>query len=187
MRTLISVMQCGPSRSLPVQNGQSSGLSRNTDTPLLEKPQSGCQAWCQCGCCPPAATLHEQLCCRLGKGRCITSSPILSTLILSRSVLETALFYVDPLAELHEGAQLRHGAYAQFIRWRFGDSTPRDAVPVIPSCCMGRIRAEYPSPDGKYGGLRLHQATPSQAELNAQWTSSTVFKHTINLNVNNMS
>ncbi|XP_057213153.1 P2X purinoceptor 7 [Triplophysa rosa] len=168
MRTLISVMQSGPSRSLPVQNGQSGGLSTNTDTPLLEKPQSGCQDWCRCGCCPPAANLHEQLCCRLGKGRCITSCPIFSTLILSRSVLETALFYVDPLMELHEGAQLRYGAYAQFIRWRFGDSTPRDAVPVIPSCCMWRIRAEYPSPDGKYSGLRLHQATPSQAEFNAQ-------------------
>lgn len=159
----MSVVQCEPSRSLPVQNGQSGGLSRTTDTPLLEKPQS----WCQCGCCPPASTPHEQLCCRLGKGRCITSSPIFSTLILSRSVLETALFYVDPLAELHEGTEMRHGAYAQFIRWRFGDSTPRDAVPVIPSCCVWRIRAEYPSPDGRYSGLRL-QATPSQAEFNAR-------------------
>lgn len=162
MRTLISVLQCGPSKSTPIQNGQSGGLTQNTDTPLLEKPQ----AWCQCGCCPSAAPLHEQLCCRLGKGRCITTSPIFSTLILNRSILETALFYVDPLAELNEGAELRHGAYSQFIRWRFGDSTPRDAVPVIPSCCVGRIRAEYPSPDGKYSGLRLHQATLPQAEFN---------------------
>ncbi|XP_055023994.1 P2X purinoceptor 7 [Misgurnus anguillicaudatus] len=169
MRTLIGVLQCGPSRSLPVQNGQSDVLPKSTETPLLEKPQSGCQAWCQCGCCQPSASLHEQLCCRLSKGRCITSSPLFSKLILNQSVLETALFYVDPLAELHEGTQLRHGAYAQFIRWRFGDITPRDAVPVIPSCCVWRIRAEYPSPDGKYSGLRLHQAMSSfQAEVNAQ-------------------
>ncbi|XP_051951068.1 P2X purinoceptor 7 isoform X1 [Xyrauchen texanus] len=170
MKTLISVLHCGQITSL---NGQSGGLKidenlpsrqsnvQSTDTPLLEMPQSGSPVWCQCGCCQPAATLHEQLCCRSSKGRCITSSPLFSTLVLSRSVLETALFYVDPLAELREGAQLRHGAYAQLIRWRFGDSTPREAIPVIPSCCVWRIRAEYPSPDGNYSGLKLHHVTPS--------------------------
>uniref|UniRef100_A0A8C1LHJ6 P2X purinoceptor n=1 Tax=Cyprinus carpio TaxID=7962 RepID=A0A8C1LHJ6_CYPCA len=135
-------------------------MSVLTDTPLLEMPHSGCPAWCQCGCCRPSDSLQEQLCCRSRKGRCITSSPLFSTLVVSRSVLETALFYVDPLAELREHTQLRRGAYAQFIRWRFGDSTPRDAIPVIPSCCIWRIRAEYPSPDGKYSGLRLYQAVP---------------------------
>ncbi len=132
---------------------------------LLEMPQSGVRP----GVSVAAAAfwlLQEQLCCRSRKGRCITSSPLFSTLVVSRSVLETALFYVDPLAELREEAQLRHGAYAQFIRWRFGDSTPRDAVPVIPSCCIWRIRAEYPSPDGKYSGLRLYQAVQSQTDFN---------------------
>lgn len=177
MKTLMSVLQCSQSRSEPVQNGQSGGLmvygnlprrhssGQSTDTPLLETSQSECPAWCQCGCCRPSDILQEQLCCRSGKGRCITSSPLFSTLVVGRSVLETALFYVDPLAELGE-AQLRHWAYAQFIRWRFGDSTPRDAIPVIPSCCVWRIRAEYPNPDGKYSGLRLHQAIPSQTEFN---------------------
>uniref|UniRef100_A0A671PUM2 P2X purinoceptor n=1 Tax=Sinocyclocheilus anshuiensis TaxID=1608454 RepID=A0A671PUM2_9TELE len=178
MKTQMSVLQCGQSRSEPLQNSQSGGLKvdenlprshssrQSTDTPLLEMPQSGCPAWCQCGCCRPSDSLQEQLCCRSRKGRCITSSPLFSTLVVSRSVLETALFYVDPLAELREEAQLRHGAYTQFIRWRFGDSTPRDAVPVIPSCCIWRIRAEYPSPDGKYSGLRLYQAVPSQTDFN---------------------
>ncbi|KTF76714.1 hypothetical protein cypCar_00010417 [Cyprinus carpio] len=178
MKTLMSVLQCGQSRSEPLQNSQSGELKvdenlprshrsrQSTDTPLLEMPHSGCPAWCQCGCCRPSDSLQEQLCCRSRKGRCITSSPLFSTLVVSRSVLETALFYVDPLAELREHTQLRRGAYAQFIRWRFGDSTPRDAVPVIPSCCIWRIRAEYPSPDGKYSGLRLYQAVPSQTDFN---------------------
>ncbi|XP_050973573.1 P2X purinoceptor 7 isoform X1 [Labeo rohita] len=178
MKSLMSALQCGQSRSESVQNGQSGGLKvdkndprshssrQNTDTPLLEMPQSGCPDWCQCGCCRPTDSLQEQLCCRSRRGRCITSSPLFSTLVVNRSVLETALFYVDPLAELREEAQLRHGAYAQFIRWRFGDSTPRDAVPVIPSCCIWRIRTEYPSPDGKYSGLRLYQAVLSQTDFN---------------------
>nr|AAI63071.1 Purinergic receptor P2X, ligand-gated ion channel, 7 [Danio rerio] len=178
MKTLLSVLQCGQSRSEPVQNGQSGGLivdenlssrhngRQNPDTPLLETTQSSSPTWCQCGSCRPAETLQEQLCCRLKKGRCITSSPIFSSLIVSRSVLENALFFVDPLAELHEESQLRHGAYAQFIRWRFGDSTPRDALPVIPSCCIWRIRAEYPSPDGTYRGLRSFQVITSQTEVN---------------------
>ncbi|KTF93906.1 hypothetical protein cypCar_00001877 [Cyprinus carpio] len=178
MKTLMSVLQCGQSRSEPVQNDKSGWLKedkklprtnssrQSSNTSLLEMPQSGCPAWCQCDCCWPTDSLQEQLCCRSRKGRCITSSPLFSTLVVSRSVLETALFYVDPLAELREEAQLRHGAYAQFIRWRFGDSTPRDAIPVIPSCCIWRIRAEYPSPDGKYSGLRLYQAVPSQADFN---------------------
>ncbi|KAK7146172.1 hypothetical protein R3I93_013804 [Phoxinus phoxinus] len=177
MKTLMSVLQCEQSRSEPVKKGQGAGLvvdenlprrhssGQSTDTPLLEMSQSGCPAWCQCGCCRLSDILQEQLCCRSGKGRCITSSPLFSTLVVSRSVLETALFYVDPLAELQEEA-LRHGAYVQFIRWRFGDSTPRDAIPVIPSCCIWRIRAEYPNPDGKYSGLRLYQAVPSQPKFN---------------------
>uniref|UniRef100_A0A9R1SKH5 P2X purinoceptor n=2 Tax=Cyprinus carpio TaxID=7962 RepID=A0A9R1SKH5_CYPCA len=155
----LSLHQPKEDKKLPRTN--SSRQSSNTS--LLEMPQSGCPAWCQCDCCWPTDSLQEQLCCRSRKGRCITSSPLFSTLVVSRSVLETALFYVDPLAELREEAQLRHGAYAQFIRWRFGDSTPRDAIPVIPSCCIWRIRAEYPSPDGKYSGLRLYQAVPGQA------------------------
>ncbi|XP_043102618.1 P2X purinoceptor 7 [Puntigrus tetrazona] len=178
MKTLMSVLQCVKSRSEPLQNGQSGRLNveenlprshssrQSTDTPLLEMPESGSPAWCQCGCCRPSDSLQEQLCCRSKKGRCITSSPLFSTLVVNRSVLETALFYVDPLAELREEAQLRHGAYAQFIRWRFGDSTPRDAIPVIPSCCIWRIRAEYSSPDGKYSGLSLFQAVPSQTDFN---------------------
>ncbi|KAG8011749.1 P2X purinoceptor 7 [Nibea albiflora] len=48
---------------------------------------------------------------------------------------------------------LRHCAYRQYITWRFG-VPPNDTHPAIPSCCVWRIREEYPSPDGQYSGFR---------------------------------
>uniref|UniRef100_A0AAY4DXH7 P2X purinoceptor n=1 Tax=Denticeps clupeoides TaxID=299321 RepID=A0AAY4DXH7_9TELE len=131
-------------------------LEKGQTEPLREEPKTSSPSWCQCGCCRPSGSPHEQLCCRCGRGRCLTSSVLFPKLVLNRSVLQTALLYRDPLAELHEEAQLRHWAYAQYISWRFGDTTPRDAIPVIPSCCVWQIRDEYPSQDGKYSGLRLN-------------------------------
>uniref|UniRef100_A0A3B4BWX8 P2X purinoceptor n=1 Tax=Pygocentrus nattereri TaxID=42514 RepID=A0A3B4BWX8_PYGNA len=136
---------------------QSDGLV--TDMPLLEISSSRCPDWCQCGCCHSSASFLEQLCCRKSKGRCITTSSLFPALVLTRSILEIALLYVAPLAEQHKDDQLRQQAYAQYIKWRFGDFTPMDAVPVIPSCCVWRIREQYPSPDGKYSGIIFAGAT----------------------------
>ena len=65
---------------------------------------------------------------------------------------------MGPVEELHEEAHLRHEAYAQYISWRFGAALPQEAKPVMPSCCVARVRAEFPSPDGQYSGLGLRQA-----------------------------
>ncbi|KAL6458652.1 hypothetical protein MHYP_G00321240 [Metynnis hypsauchen] len=164
MRALLGVLQSEQDINPLTQNGQCGDFSAAralstehsglvTDTPLLEISSSRCPDWCQCGCCHSSTSFHEQLCCRKSKGRCITTSSLFPALVLSRSVLEIALLYVAPLAEQHKDDQLRQQAYAQYIRWRFGDFTPMDAVPVIPSCCVWRIREQYPSPDGKYSGL----------------------------------
>lgn len=122
---------------------------------LEEVPKEGHAQWCQCGCCPVSGRLEEQLCCRRERGCCLSSSPLFPRLVLSRSTLETLLLYQSPLMELHEEAHLRHAAYAQFISWRFGGDLPQDAVPVVPRCCVARIRAQFPSSDGRYGGLRF--------------------------------
>ncbi|XP_030621132.1 P2X purinoceptor 7 [Chanos chanos] len=156
LRALLSVLQSSDVANAPSQNGQSGRKveeRRSAEVSLTEMPRPGCPEWCVCGSCRPSSSLLEQLCCRRGRGRCIASSPFFPRLVVNRFVLETMLLYVDPLAELREGTQLRHGAYAQYIRWRFGDTTPREAIPVIPSCCVRRIREEYPSSDGKYSGL----------------------------------
>lgn len=111
--------------------------------------------WCSCGCCAPSARPHEELCCRRTDGACITSSPVFEQLVLQRPLLEAVLLYQDPLSSPGGGthtASLRHCAYRQYISWRFG-APPAGAHPVIPSCCVWRIREEYPSQQGLYRGF----------------------------------
>uniref|UniRef100_A0AAR2J6I4 P2X purinoceptor n=1 Tax=Pygocentrus nattereri TaxID=42514 RepID=A0AAR2J6I4_PYGNA len=151
INALIQNGQCNEFKAATALSTEHSGLV--TDMPLLEISSSRCPDWCQCGCCHSSASFLEQLCCRKSKGRCITTSSLFPALVLTRSILEIALLYVAPLAEQHKDDQLRQQAYAQYIKWRFGDFTPMDAVPVIPSCCVWRIREQYPSPDGKYSGI----------------------------------
>ncbi|XP_041854843.1 P2X purinoceptor 7 isoform X2 [Melanotaenia boesemani] len=118
-------------------------------------------AWCKCDCCAPASLPHEQLCCRWRDGACITSSSLFQQLVLHRSLLEAILLYQDPLssaAGVVQTTALRHCAYRQYINWRFG-LPANNANPVIPSCCVWRIRKEYPSPDGQYRGF-----TPTMKE-----------------------
>lgn len=110
-------------------------------------------AWCMCGCCLPSTPPQEQLCCRMSRGRCITTSSLFEQLVLSRPLLEAVLLYREPLCELTEGEQwttaLRHCAYIQYITWRIG-APPRESIPVMPSCSVWRIREEYPSHEGEY-------------------------------------
>ncbi|XP_048098839.1 P2X purinoceptor 7 isoform X5 [Alosa alosa] len=161
-RALVSALQPAARPDLAAQNGPAEPKAedegdggQSVGTPLVELPQDSRPPWCQCGCCPPSCQLEEQLCCRREPGRCLTSSPLFPALVLRRSTLETLLLYQSPLAELHEEAHLRRGACAQFIGWRFGGALPQDAMPVMPRCCVARVRAEFPSPDGRYEGLTL--------------------------------
>lgn len=132
------------------------------DAPVLDPLVPPRPSWCHCGCCVSSSVHREELCCRRGDGVCITSSPLFRPLVLRRSLLEAILRYQDPLwAPAHAAAPLRHCAYRQYIRWRFGGGPPDDAHPVIPSCCVRQIRDEYPSPDGKYSGLKAGRGSPA--------------------------
>ena len=132
-------------------------------------PRPSCPAWCLCGCCLPSTHPQEQLCCRMSRGRCITTSSLFEQLVLSRPLLEAVLLYREPLCELTEGEQwttaMRHCAYNQYITWRFG-APPRESLPVIPSCSVWRIREEYSSQDGEYTGMRPRRTTSPQSSPN---------------------
>ncbi|XP_014816486.1 PREDICTED: P2X purinoceptor 7 [Calidris pugnax] len=111
-----------------------------------EASSSDCQKWCCCGKCQPTQKYHKQLCCRRKKGQCITTSPWFQQLVLSRHTLKKALLYKDPFVDLTGGNinnQLRHLAYKQYVRWRFGFFELEDRA-IIPSCCRWKIKHTYP-------------------------------------------
>lgn len=134
-------------------------VDHDRQPPLDQKPDPNPKrrppGWCKCARCAPSVVPQEELCCRQSDGACITWSPPFRQLVLDRSLLQAVLLYQDPLSPPGGEAQaaaLRHCAYRQYISWRFG-VPPDDSHPVIPSCCVRRIREEYPSPDGRYSGF----------------------------------
>uniref|UniRef100_A0A3P8U1L1 P2X purinoceptor n=1 Tax=Amphiprion percula TaxID=161767 RepID=A0A3P8U1L1_AMPPE len=135
--------------------------NQDQDQDQDQNPRPSAPSWCKCDRCVPASLPQEQLCCRRSSGGCISSSPLFDRLVLRRPLLEAVLLYQDPLAPPQDRvrtAALRHCAYRQFIGWRFG-SPPAGCHPAVPSCCVRRIREEYPSPDGQYRGFRPVRTT----------------------------
>lgn len=91
-------------------------------------------------------------------------------LVLRRSTLEAALLYRDPLSSPEDPGRttaLRHAAYRQYICWRFGERAD-GSHPAIPSCCVRRIREEYPSLDGRYSGFRPQRTATVQIISNGE-------------------
>ncbi|KAM9810567.1 P2X purinoceptor 7 [Neosynchiropus ocellatus] len=118
-----------------------------------DQPGPSPPRWCKCGSCAASSDHQEELCCRHSEGPCISSSPLFDRLVLHRPLLEAVLLYRNPFAPVGRTADLRHCAYEQYVKWRFG-LPPEESHPAIPSCCVWRIREEYPSPDGKYSGFQ---------------------------------
>ncbi|XP_061837000.1 P2X purinoceptor 7 isoform X3 [Nerophis lumbriciformis] len=141
-------------------------LQAQVDPRPVLKPDTERQSWCGCGRCTASALPQEELCCRRSEGPCISSSALFERLVLHRPLLEALLLYRDPLSPApaatsgHSTATLRHCAYQQYVAWRFG-VPPAATCPAIPRCCVGRIREEFPSPDGRYSGFTLANATPA--------------------------
>ncbi|KAM9360252.1 P2X purinoceptor 7 [Symphorus nematophorus] len=162
LRAVLSLLQPGVISDNDAQPSPNHKPDQNT------KPRR--PAWCKCDCCPPSSVPQEELCCRQSDGACITSSPLFEQLVLRRSLLEAVLLYRDPLSsppDQGQTAALRHCAYRQYISWRFG-VTPNDTHPTIPSCCVWRVREEYPSPDGQYSGFRPARMASMQACTNGK-------------------
>ncbi|KAM3868409.1 P2X purinoceptor 7 [Diretmus argenteus] len=180
LRAMVSMLQQGITTDQPAQAppnpktspspGPSPRLKPGPSPNPGPTPRPSHSVWCKCDCCGPSTLRHEELCCRRTSGPCITTSPLFDQLVLRRSLLEAVLLYRDPLSPpAGEGqtATLRHCAYRQFISWRLG-VPPSDTHPAIPSCCVWRIREEYPSTDGQYRGFRPIGENSTQAWSNGQ-------------------
>ncbi|XP_030213731.1 P2X purinoceptor 7 isoform X1 [Gadus morhua] len=146
LRAMLELPKQGSTPKLTPVNGHGS-------KPLPQRGP-GEPVWCLCGGCSSTPLHQEELCCRRSRGPCITSSPLFHPLVLSRPLLEALLRYRDPLGDPAGSTDaLRHCAYEQYIAWRLG-VPPADSHPVVPRCCVDKIRAEFPSLDGDYKGFR---------------------------------
>uniref|UniRef100_A0A8C2XAJ4 P2X purinoceptor n=1 Tax=Cyclopterus lumpus TaxID=8103 RepID=A0A8C2XAJ4_CYCLU len=129
-------------------------------------------AWCQCGCCAASSLPQRSCCCRLGAGACVSSSPPFERLVLRRPLLE-AVLCTGTLCRRRPRAEARPPpppcAAAPTVSTSAGGSgSRRRRPPCHPSCCGSRVRYEYPSPDGRYGGFRPARMASMQACANGE-------------------
>ena len=125
------------------------------EQPGPEQPQDS-PDWCFCGNCAPIPTQEENKCCCRRAMPCITSSPLFAQLVLDGNVLDIAMRYREDIivaAPVRNNENFRHAAYRQFVLWQHGRLGRGNRV-VVPSCCVLKIRARYPSPNGLYVGFR---------------------------------
>ena len=80
---------------------------------------------------------------------------IFNDLCLKPHVIEVAgiLNYVDHFHDDPDFAatRWRNASYRFFVLWMWGKLGYGNRV-VVPSCCVKKIRQQFPSPDGRYKG-----------------------------------
>ena len=113
-------------------------------------------SWCKCGMCQVMPRPVENKCCQSRRGQpCVTTTGQFHRLCLDHMVLEIAMrVYDDLLAEnpVRNNESYRHQAYTTYIYWQHGRLGAGNRR-VIPSCCVWKIRNNWPDPHGQYRGF----------------------------------
>lgn len=110
--------------------------------------------WCKCGYCRQMPRAVENVCCN--KRACAAQSTRFYKLCLDADILQLCVLN---RADIRNDAldnstrQFRKAANRQFILDKHG-YLGRGVRRVVPSCCVLKVRAKYPSPTGVYMGFR---------------------------------
>ena len=110
--------------------------------------------WCMCKRCVEMPTLIENKCCM--RKNCVSRLLKFSKFCLDEDQLVLNIkARADIRADLwnFQTNELRKAAYRQCILWKYG-RLGKDNRRVVPSCCVMRVRAKFPSPTGVYMGYR---------------------------------
>ena len=87
---------------------------------------------------------------------CNSTNPLFSQLVLDGNVLELAMRYMEDILvadPVSNNENFCHAAYRQYVLWQHGRLGKGNRA-VVPSCCVLKVRARYPSPNGLYVGFR---------------------------------
>lgn len=118
----------------------------------------GQPTWCTCQRCKEMPTDLERKCCGQCPEYCVSTLPHFELYILDAAVLRLSLRIWNDIRAVQDAPdsgeslkQFRHAAHRQFVVWQYGALGPGHRV-VIPSCCIWKIRDQYPDPHGQYTG-----------------------------------
>ena len=120
-------------------------------------PSSGnAPEWCICQNCVEMPTAAERKCCKKAPSKCLALDHHWYFLLNPFNIALHNGFRNDILAEQEEANKnksLRHGSYRMFIMWVHKKLSAGDRR-VIPSCCVWKIRNEFPDEFGQYTGFK---------------------------------
>ncbi|XP_071947387.1 P2X purinoceptor 7-like [Antedon mediterranea] len=128
----------------------------NDDIPkaLHEAPE-----WCICKNCREMPSDLEKMCCNLRPEYCLSKEETMALYVLDEMQLAFSRAMLRDFRQLTDlepeeaNKSNRHHAYRLFVYWRHQRLMKGDRR-IIPSCCVWRIRNEFPSPTGVYRGFQ---------------------------------
>ena len=153
-RLAIELLRRQPAAFADIVNGEivAGDGQPNPDPP----PGNNTPDWCKCRNCVVMPTQEGNKCCTRIVRPCISTTPLFLQLVLDPNVLDLAMRYREDvlvLGNVRNNENFRRAAYRQYVLWQHG-RLGRGNRRVVPSCCVVKIRACYPSPNGMYSGYR---------------------------------
>lgn len=107
--------------------------------------------WCSCNHCRAMPTKEERVCCEKSSQNCLSLDKEFESKVFEETNNEPDCAFIATIDELHHN--LRKDAYSRFVSWQYG-KLGKSKRKVIPSCCVWRVRDDYPDTFESYTGFK---------------------------------